>query len=197
MWKRQSVSIMCSSKFLINRQHYFLIDTLINLSFAAFMVLQRYRLCYLMNCLLLLQSYLGWPRLLFQVCRLELTFREILGNYKREPQCKPEVFLSIYVGTRNRNGVCTLASISHLLFWLLSHDFGSPYCSFLWHISYQQVLGSRHVDIITFYNEVFVPAAKPFLVSLIASGTRPEDKKNANSMCYTCFLSLDCYFFYE
>ncbi|KAJ1275719.1 hypothetical protein BS78_05G157600 [Paspalum vaginatum] len=82
-----------------------------------------------------------------KVCQLELSFREILNNYKREPQCKPEVFLSIYLGNRNRNGV----------------------------------LGSRHVDIITFYNEVFVPAAKPFLVSLIASGTRPEDKKNANS----------------
>ncbi|CAO2144326.1 unnamed protein product [Urochloa humidicola] len=82
-----------------------------------------------------------------KVCQLELPFREILSNYKREPQCKPEVFLSIYIGSRNRNGV----------------------------------LVSRHVDIITFYNEVFVPAAKPFLVPFIASGTRPEDKKNASS----------------
>ncbi|OEL31361.1 Retinoblastoma-related protein 1 [Dichanthelium oligosanthes] len=88
-------------------------------------------------------------------------FLEILNNYKRERQCKPEVFLSIYVGNRNRNGV----------------------------------LGSRHVDIITFYNEVFVPAAKPFLVSLIATGTRPEDKKNHNSMFYAFFLSLNFYFF--
>ncbi|XP_062183024.1 retinoblastoma-related protein 1-like [Phragmites australis] len=80
-----------------------------------------------------------------KVCPLLLSFKEVLNNYKREPQCKPEIFLSIYVGSRNRNGS----------------------------------LGSRHVDIITFYNEVFVPAAKPFLVTLIPSGTRPEDK-NAN-----------------
>jgi len=62
-------------------------------------------------------------------------------------------------------------------------------------LSYQQILGSHHVDIITFYNEVFVPAAKPFLVSLTASGTRPEDKKNPNSMCYSCLFNLNCYFF--
>ncbi|XP_066339583.1 retinoblastoma-related protein 1-like isoform X2 [Miscanthus floridulus] len=42
------------------------------------------------------------------------------------------------------------------------------------------VLVSRHVGIISFYNAVFVPAAKPFLVSLISSGTCPEDKKNAS-----------------
>ncbi|KAG0525358.1 hypothetical protein BDA96_06G049500 [Sorghum bicolor] len=47
-------------------------------------------------------------------------------------------------------------------------------------------IGSRnsndvlHVDIIRFYNKVFVPAAKPFLVSLISSGTCPEEKKNAS-----------------
>jgi hypothetical protein len=62
-------------------------------------------------------------------------------------------------------------------------------------IFYQQVLVSRHVGIITFYNEVFVPAAKPFLVSLISSGTHPEDKKNASGICYTHFLSLNCLFF--
>ncbi|TVU24646.1 hypothetical protein EJB05_27095 [Eragrostis curvula] len=82
-----------------------------------------------------------------KVTQLPLSFREILHNYKKEPQCKPEVFLSVYVGSRNRNGS----------------------------------LGSRHIDIITFYNEVFVPAAKPFLVVLVPSGTRTEDKKNANS----------------
>lgn len=66
---------------------------------------------------------------------------------------------------------------------------------FLKVISYQQVLVSRHVDIIAFYNEVFVPAAKPFLVSLMSSGTCPEDKKNASGICYTHFLCLNCYFF--
>ncbi|KAL6654159.1 hypothetical protein ACP70R_007624 [Stipagrostis hirtigluma subsp. patula] len=80
-----------------------------------------------------------------KVSQLPLSFKQILQNYKKEPQCKPEVFLSIYIGSRNRNGG----------------------------------LGSRHVDIISFYNEVFVSAAKPFLVALIP-GARAEDK-NANS----------------
>ncbi|EMS61266.1 Retinoblastoma-related protein 2 [Triticum urartu] len=45
-------------------------------------------------------------------------------------------------------------------------------------------LGSRHVDIIVFYNEVFVPAIKPFLVALIPSGgAHPDNKKNPNSIC--------------
>lgn len=42
-----------------------------------------------------------------KVTQLPLSFREILHNYKKEPQCKPEVFLSVYVGSRTRNGVCT------------------------------------------------------------------------------------------
>uniref|UniRef100_A0A0E0MFZ7 Retinoblastoma-associated protein A-box domain-containing protein n=1 Tax=Oryza punctata TaxID=4537 RepID=A0A0E0MFZ7_ORYPU len=41
--------------------------------------------------------------------------------------------------------------------------------------------GSRHVDIIVFYNQVFVPTVKPLLVALMPSSTRPEDKKNTNS----------------
>nr|CAB3489926.1 unnamed protein product [Digitaria exilis] len=90
-----------------------------------------------------------------KVRQLDLSFKEILNNYKREPQCKPEIFLSIYVGSRNRNGV----------------------------------LGSHHLDIIPFYNQVFVPAAKPFLVSLMDSGTCSEDK-NANSMCYISQFEL-------
>nr|CAB3491683.1 unnamed protein product [Digitaria exilis] len=90
-----------------------------------------------------------------KVRQLDLSFKEILNNYKREPQCKPEIFLSIYVGSRNRNGV----------------------------------LGSHHLDIIPFYNQVFVPAAKPFLVSLMDSSTCSEDK-NANSMCYISQFEL-------
>lgn len=154
----------------------------------------------------------GWPCLFWQVCQIELSFREILNNYKKEAQCKPEVFLSIYVGSRNRNGVCTLASILHLYsdssFFIRVIIIFTMRCLFLWHfciapycifflkvISYQQVLVSRHVDIITFYNEVFVPAAKPFLVSLISSGTRPEDKKNANGICCTTFSVWTTIFF--
>ncbi|KAM0863929.1 hypothetical protein ACQ4PT_044256 [Festuca glaucescens] len=82
-----------------------------------------------------------------KVSQLMLTFKEIVSNYKREQQCKPEVFRRVFVGSTNRNGA----------------------------------LGSRHVDIIVFYNEVFVPAVKPFLVALIPSVARPDDKKSPNS----------------
>ncbi|KXG21077.1 hypothetical protein SORBI_3009G010600 [Sorghum bicolor] len=81
-----------------------------------------------------------------KACKVELSFKELLNYYRKEAQCKPEVFQNIYIGSRNSN----------------------------------DVLVSRHVSIISFYNAVFVPAAKPFLVSLISSGTCPEDKKNAS-----------------
>lgn len=32
-------------------------------------------------------------------------------------------------------------------------------------------MGQDHVDIITFYNEVFIPAAKPLLVEVGSAGT--------------------------
>lgn len=113
---------------------------------------------------------------------MPLSFREILHNYKKEPQCKPEVFLSVYVGSRTRNGVCTLALLFHL-FILIVLKILILSCSFFGHFSCKQSLGSRHIDIISFYNEVFVPAAKPFLVVLAPSVARTEEKKNANSMC--------------
>jgi hypothetical protein len=57
MWNRQSVSIISSSRFLINRQLYFLIDTSTKLFFVPSMVLQRSHLCYLMSSLLLLSCF--------------------------------------------------------------------------------------------------------------------------------------------
>lgn len=44
-------------------------------------------------------------------------------------------------------------------------------CLLLWH----QKTGEDHVDIITFYNEVFIPTVKPLLVEL-GSGTSPNKK---------------------
>ncbi|XBH55999.1 hypothetical protein VPH35_077936 [Triticum aestivum] len=79
-----------------------------------------------------------------KVSQLTLTFKEIVNNYKREQQCIPEVFRSVFVVNTNHNGG----------------------------------LGSRHVDIIVFYNEVFVPAVKPFLVALIPSGQIPGSPKS-------------------
>lgn len=130
MWNRQSVSIISSSRFLINRQLCFLIDTSTNLFFAASMVLQRSHICQLMSSLLFLSCYLFWLYLFWQVSQLTLTFKEIVNNYKREPQCKPEVFRSVFVGSTNRNGVCTWLQISSLLFF--SPDISFP--SFWFHL---------------------------------------------------------------
>ncbi|XP_044981404.1 retinoblastoma-related protein 2-like isoform X3 [Hordeum vulgare subsp. vulgare] len=80
-----------------------------------------------------------------KVSQLTLTFKEIVNNYKREQQCMPEVFRSVFVVNTDHNGG----------------------------------LGSRHVDIIIFYNEVFVPAVKPFLVALIPSGQIPGSPKSS------------------
>ncbi|KAJ3701533.1 hypothetical protein LUZ61_005238 [Rhynchospora tenuis] len=78
-----------------------------------------------------------------KVSRLNLTFKEIVSSYKKEPQCKPEVFRNVFVGSSNmRIGIC-------------------------------------HVDIITFYNEVFVPAVKPLLVGMVPSSSRSEEKASA------------------
>lgn len=38
-------------------------------------------------------------------------------------------------------------------------------------VCFKQRSGPDHVDIITFYNEVFIPAVKPLLVELAPGGT--------------------------
>lgn len=43
-----------------------------------------------------------------QISQLNLTFKEIIFNYRKQPQCKPQVFRSVYVDWKapRRNGVC-------------------------------------------------------------------------------------------
>ncbi|KAL6562716.1 Retinoblastoma-related protein 1 [Orobanche gracilis] len=74
-----------------------------------------------------------------KIFQLNLTFKEIIFNYRKQPQCKPQVFRSIYIDSSalHRNGKN----------------------------------GPDHIDIITFYNEIFVPAVKPLLVELAPSGS--------------------------
>jgi retinoblastoma-like protein 1 len=78
-----------------------------------------------------------------KISQLALTFKEIIFGYRKQSQCKPQVFRSVYVhwASRSRNGKT----------------------------------GEDHVDIITFYNEVFIPTVKPLLVEL-GSGTSPNKK---------------------
>ncbi|KAG8635546.1 retinoblastoma-related protein isoform X2 [Manihot esculenta] len=73
------------------------------------------------------------------ISKVNLTFREIIYNYRKQPQCKPQVFCSVFVD------------------WASARHNGRT--------------GQDHVDIITFYNEIFIPAAKPLLVEVGSAGT--------------------------
>ncbi|KAM3685776.1 hypothetical protein ACJW31_11G144100 [Castanea mollissima] len=92
-----------------------------------------------------------------KISQLNLTFREIIYNYRKQPQCKPQVFRSVFVdwSSARRNGKT----------------------------------GPDHVDIITFYNEIFIPAVKPLLVELGPAGATtktnrvPEVHNNNDAQC--------------
>ncbi|WOG90025.1 hypothetical protein DCAR_0209266 [Daucus carota subsp. sativus] len=73
-----------------------------------------------------------------KISQLSLTFKEIICNYRKQPQCKPQVFRSVFVD------------------WSAARRNGKT--------------GKDHVDIITFYNEIFVPTVKPLLMELAPAG---------------------------
>ncbi|CAI0421561.1 unnamed protein product [Linum tenue] len=74
-----------------------------------------------------------------KISKVELTFREIIYNYKKQPQCKQHVFRSVFIDkpTARHNGKTV----------------------------------RDHVDVITFYNEFFVPVAKPLFSEISSAGT--------------------------
>ncbi|XVE52327.1 hypothetical protein DITRI_Ditri02bG0114100 [Diplodiscus trichospermus] len=89
-----------------------------------------------------------------KISQLHLTFKEIICNYRKQPQCKPEVFCNVFVdrSSARRNGR----------------------------------RGQDHVDIVTFYNEIFIPAVKPLLVELGPAGattrtSRVSEASNSNN----------------
>ncbi|KAG8657616.1 hypothetical protein MANES_03G097800v8 [Manihot esculenta] len=92
-----------------------------------------------------------------KISKVNLTFREIIYNYRKQPQCKPQVFCSVFVD------------------WSSACPDGRR--------------GQDHVDIITFYNEIFIPAAKPLLVEFGSVGTVakasqvPEVNNNKDGQC--------------
>ncbi|KAG6477332.1 hypothetical protein ZIOFF_066585 [Zingiber officinale] len=81
-----------------------------------------------------------------KIFQLSLTFKEIIYNYRKQPQCKPQVFRSVFIH------------------WPSTSRSGKT--------------GQEHVDIITFYNEVFVPSVKPLLVELGSTGVSSRSKKS-------------------
>lgn len=74
-----------------------------------------------------------------KIQQMNLTFREIINNYRKQPQCKPQVFRNVFVESRR---------------------YGK--------------LGHETVDIIAFYNRVFIPAVKPLLVKFAPSDSAVE-----------------------
>ncbi|TQE10252.1 hypothetical protein C1H46_004091 [Malus baccata] len=93
-----------------------------------------------------------------KISQLNLTFREIIYNYRKQPQCKPQVFRSVFVE------------------WPSARRNGRP--------------AQEHVDIITFYNEIFIPSVKTLLVELgpaVTTTTRanmvPEVNNNNDAPC--------------
>ncbi|XP_021888375.1 retinoblastoma-related protein [Carica papaya] len=80
-----------------------------------------------------------------KISQLNLTFREIIYNYRKQPHCKPQVFRSVFIDSASarRSGRA----------W------------------------PDHVDIITFYNEVFIPVVKPLLVELGPVGTAMKSNR--------------------
>ncbi|XP_052882897.1 retinoblastoma-related protein-like isoform X2 [Gossypium arboreum] len=92
-----------------------------------------------------------------KISQLRLTFKEIICNYRKQPQCKPQVFQSVFVdrSSARRNGRT----------------------------------GQDNVDIIAFYNEIFVPSIKPLLGELGSAGTTTRTSRVAeanNSNDGTC-----------
>lgn len=90
-----------------------------------------------------------------KISQLNLTFREIIYNYRKQPQCKPQVFRSVFVdwSSARRNG------------------------------GFRHRTGQEHIDIISFYNEVFIPSVKPLLVELGPGGAtvRSDQVPEANN----------------
>ncbi|XP_022765705.1 retinoblastoma-related protein-like isoform X1 [Durio zibethinus] len=92
-----------------------------------------------------------------KISQLRLPFKEIIYNYRKQPQCKPLVFNSVFVdrSSARRN----------------------------------ERTGQDHVDIIAFYNEIFVTAVKPLLVELGPAGTTtrtsrvPEANNSNDGLC--------------
>ncbi|KAL6963725.1 Retinoblastoma-related protein 1 [Sarracenia purpurea var. burkii] len=83
-----------------------------------------------------------------KISELNLTFREIIFNYQKQPHCKPQAFCSVFV------------------------DWSSARC--------HGKTGQEHVDIITFYNEIFIFAVKPLLVEIASVETTQKTNQTAD-----------------
>ncbi|KAK8536004.1 hypothetical protein V6N12_012666 [Hibiscus sabdariffa] len=84
-----------------------------------------------------------------KISQLRLTFKEIICNYRKQPQCKPQVFQSVFVDRSS------------------ARPKGRS--------------GQDNIDIIAFYNEIFIPSVKPLLGDLGAAGTTTRKSRVAEA----------------
>ncbi|KAK8574505.1 hypothetical protein V6N13_034227 [Hibiscus sabdariffa] len=84
-----------------------------------------------------------------KISQLRLTFKEIICNYRKQPQCKPQVFQSVFVDRSS------------------ARPKGRS--------------GQDNIDIIAFYNEIFIPSVKPLLGELGAAGTTTRKSRVAEA----------------
>ncbi|GMI86207.1 RETINOBLASTOMA-RELATED, RETINOBLASTOMA 1, RETINOBLASTOMA-RELATED PROTEIN 1 [Hibiscus trionum] len=84
-----------------------------------------------------------------KISQLSLTFKEIICNYRKQPQCKPQVFQSVFVDRSS------------------ARPKGRS--------------GQDNIDIIAFYNEIFIPSVKPLLGELGAAGTPTRTSRVAEA----------------
>ncbi|KAG0487487.1 hypothetical protein HPP92_009582 [Vanilla planifolia] len=85
-----------------------------------------------------------------KISNLDLTFKTIIYHYRKQPQCRTQVFRSVY-----------------------------------WSSNQNLKKGQEYVDIITFYNVVFIPSVKPLLMELSSSKLErsysiAQDKNSSN-----------------
>ncbi|RZC59504.1 hypothetical protein C5167_006801 [Papaver somniferum] len=80
-----------------------------------------------------------------KISQLSLTFKEIIHAYRKQPQCKPQIFRHVFID------------------WSSSHQNGKT--------------GQEHVDIISFYNEIFVPSVKSLLVAVHSASATSKAKQ--------------------
>ncbi|CAH9069039.1 unnamed protein product [Cuscuta epithymum] len=84
-----------------------------------------------------------------KISQLNLTFKEIICNYRKQPHCKTHVFQNVFVdlASAQRNGKT----------------------------------GTDRIDIVSFYNGVFIPAVKPLLIELGPTGASQQSNNNAGA----------------
>ncbi|CAB4320419.1 unnamed protein product [Prunus armeniaca] len=92
-----------------------------------------------------------------KISQLNLTFRQILYNYTKQPQYKPQVFRSVFVN------------------WPSARRNGRP--------------AQEHIEIIPFYNEIFIPTVKSLLFEVGPGPTTtrasvvPEANNDNDAQC--------------